>query len=164
MPVVANLILEQFQTAAQSSPTGPSNTTKGAKSGQLRNNHNSGSVKKHSTTAAGASSEQEILRRIESLAVNPAAWLSDAERKDLMAARRLQALAPGSAVTFTLPYADYPWEQSLKVDAHKPFDIVQQGRILNVAARTTSDSFSSQLERLAADGRRTADAKIYKES
>jgi len=43
-------------------------------------NHNSGSVKKHSTTAAGASSEQEILRRIESLAVNPAAWFSDAEQ------------------------------------------------------------------------------------
>ncbi len=79
-----------------------------------------------------------------------------------MAAWRPQALAPGSAATFTLPYADYPWEQSLKVDAHKLFDIVQQGRILNVAARTASDSFTSQLEKLAADSRRVAEANIYK--
>ena len=162
-PVVANLVLEKFRTAAQGASTGTTSTTKEANPGQPGSGQNSGNVKKHSFSAVGMSSEHEVLRRIESLAVNPAAWLSESERKDLVSARRLQALSPpGAAVTFTLPYADYPWEQPLMVDTHKPFNILQLGRMLNVAARTFSESFSSQLERLAADGRRAVEAKIYK--
>ena len=162
-PVVANLVLEKFRAAAQDTPTGTPSTSKVAKPGQPGGGQNSGNSKKHSFVAVGMSSEQEILRRIESLAVNPAAWLSESERKDLVSARRLQTLSPpGAAVSYTLPYADWPWEQPLTVDTHKPFNILQLGRMLNVAARTSTDSFSSQLERLAADGRRATETRIYK--
>ncbi len=159
---MANLVLEKFRAAAQGAPTGTSSMTKVTKPGQPGSGQNSGNVKKHFFAAVGMSSEQEILRRIESLAVNPAAWLSESERKDLVSARHLQTLSPlGTEVTFTRPYADWPWEQHLMVDTHKPFNILQLGRMLNVAARTFTDSFSSQLERLAADawpdGRRAAE-------
>ena len=125
----------------------------------------SAGVSAHATAGSPSKppSQQAIVRRLLSMAVNPLKWLSRTETKELLAASRVAKLSGAANATMTLPYGDYPWGQSLRLESEAPVDMIQVGRRLNIAGRNSTSAFNSPMESLARESRKSEEDRIFAE-